>query len=1569
MVLVNTGEQKDKNGNPVPCTQPTVLAHISGSSQPIALPLSVVTALQAHAKQQQQQQQGASVSQRTQKNIVTSKASDGVGASSQQPGAIKTPVSSQSADTVTATVQSPQLSTPKLMQSQTQVKAVDPKLLQQLLLQQGKAGAGPTVVALPQVKSPTSAATINAQIRPQLLNITKLPGNVVQQVVRVGPPQQVIRVKSTNNEAATPANSVAITSLPNASGTTTLSNLIQAGLMPQGPKMTSFVATVPQVNESVPQKQQQDTGQLNNVETAAKVESAPSPPAGTVQKQEELNPAKSSAPQVVTVTLSPSGVITTPSQAARQAKQISPEILAKLEAQGVPASKQPNIAAMMQANPGWLKTLSSPPKQKYASNVTVKSLLEKRALENLRQKQTETPKAETASNPDGQKTLEETTASPALDSANPAKLLVTPQPVTSLATASPVNVKNASAPDVQVVQGGAIRKVQLTPQKVQQFQPQIIKGQISQVVTEGQQQGGSSSQVQTVTLNPATNVLTIQQNWTPQQIQLLQQQLATKFGAQNVPQNVQILQQVPAQQQQQQSEVTQTKAEVNEAKPVLQAVKQIKVPSGTVTIQPKALAAGTSQLTTGVPKPEVQSGESVINNALKTVMTTVQTSLPTAQIKVSSPFPTTSRNVTITTSAMKAPIPAVPAVEAMATASSRAVSVSALHTSIAATKVSTLPTVVASPTSVSAGGAAGMMKMLSDASRAAARPVTSGPPAVVMQPRLGTATGAAVQNPGTPRNIIVQMTPQGLVQTVQESNSPGTQSRTAPLVLNRPQILLGPAKTQVLQQETNLLSSTANGNQQQTPVQNVLQKTAENASVAASQSESAPQMPLPVAQQIVNATPVCNAAAPSILNNANAGKSQPMKAGGGKMPSSQKTKISSLPYAKPQTIQQLIESKAKASGGTKQSATAPAATGPGKVLQASATAVTLTSAANSTSAAKTVSPTAGTTVTTVMASLGGKMVQLRVSMAPGQTLDQVLRNPRVLQQLQQLQHTVLSPTAGNKPATTTAATVPSQAAVKQQQPQPQVVVQQQPQPQVVVQQQVAQVIASAPSAVMAAQPRLINVAQQQPQPQVVVQQAVRQVVASTPSAVSAQSRPVVTEVRPGGKTIKSQIALNQQPPQQHQPQASQKQPAQVATVPQVVVNRRCQQPSQTGKVPGVEVNEGRSQIILNQHQQQPQTGQLPIVRGQIMLSPRPEQPSQKGQVSGVEANQGRTQIILNQQPQQQLQAQVSPVPRDVTNKMAAAPQVLSAKSSAPRALLATNPVASVGPQVVAAQPNLLTTPPAEGTTVVPAQPTANAVVQMIGGNSNDAQGNLVLVNVGGQIMAVQNVGGKTVLMPQAVNLVGQNTTNVVQNVQAQLVAAPQQLGTAVTLQPLAVQQQPVVPACEEKEQVVTPVNNEYKSEQTLVSTNTNLSPANLSPRSPTVTVASSIGMGGGLMMVGSGLMPVPTTQPATVAEIPQSPPPSRHHMPQQIQMTRQAVAVASSQASAAPNSADTPAAGGLEQLAMAAAQVQEAMQCQKTGPLKSVGNTNLGSNLSLATTVNAQINNGYATLTNGSPFP
>ena len=74
---------------------------------------------------------------------------------------------------------------------------------------------------------------------------------------------------------------------------------------------------------------------------------------------------------------------------------------------------------------------------------------------------------------------------------------------------------------------------------------------------------------------------------------------------------------------------------------------------------PQVTTITTSQLQAAIAKKKA------IDNAVKAVFTTgVSTSLPTAQIKVNSPFAMPSRNphrpVTITTSAMKAPIPALP---------------------------------------------------------------------------------------------------------------------------------------------------------------------------------------------------------------------------------------------------------------------------------------------------------------------------------------------------------------------------------------------------------------------------------------------------------------------------------------------------------------------------------------------------------------------------------------------------------------------------------------------------------------------------------------------------------------------------------------------------------------------------------------------------------------------------------------------------------------------------------------------------------------------------------------------
>ncbi len=127
------------------------------------------------------------------------------------------------------------------------------------------------------------------------------------------------------------------------------------------------------------------------------------------------------------------------------------------------------------------------------------------------------------------------------------------------------------------------------------------------------------------------------------------------------------------------------------------------------------------------------------------------------------------------------------------------------------------------------------------------------------------------------------------------------------------------------------------------------------------------------------------------------------------------------------------------------------------------------------------------------------------------------------------------------------------------------------------------------------------------------------------------------------------------------------------------------------------------------------------------------------------------------------------------------------------------------------------------------------------------------------------------------------------------------------------------------------------------------------PASPTVPPSPSM-PAGSLMMVGSGLTPVPTppsvspaltptndtSDPVVRSPLPQTLPGSpsfKHNMPQQVHMSRQAVAkiVPGSPPAishgAAGGAGATAAAGGLEQLALAAVQVQEAMQQQKGGTM------------------------------------
>ncbi len=158
------------------------------------------------------------------------------------------------------------------------------------------------------------------------------------------------------------------------------------------------------------------------------------------------------------------------------------------------------------------------------------------------------------------------------------------------------------------------------------------------------------------------------------------------------------------------------------------------------------------------------------------------------------------------------------------------------------------------------------------------------------------------------------------------------------------------------------------------------------------------------------------------------------------------------------------------------------------------------------------------------------------------------------------------------------------------------------------------------------------------------------------------------------------------------------------------------------------------------------------------------------------------------------------------------------------------------------------------------------------------------------------------------------------------------------------------------------------------------------PASPTVAPSPSM-PAGSLMMVGSGLTPVPTppsvspvltptndaADSAAKSPLPLTLPSSpsfKHNMPQQVQMSRQAVAKIPpgspppvSQVGAGLNAAEgtSATAGGLEQLALAAVQVQEAMQQQKGGAiLKTMADNNTQQNVT---------NSFQMTLPNGDAAP
>ncbi len=491
--------------------------------------------------------------------------------------------------TVAAIQPKPSPSLQSIQPQQQNVKIVDPKVLQQILQQQtqGKITINPSIIAMPNVSGARAGAPITINLnaaslvaakgggsRPQFYaynNIGKLPANVAQQLVksqsqmqqtiRAKPPSTTSTVISSNSPrpiAMAPVASAntasGVTPVAGPSEATALTNLIQAGLMPQGPKVASMIATTTPTkilpNPNSKPALATSTHVITNVSTADSAASA---------KGTNSNPTDNSA---MTMATNPSSPV------RPTAKQISPELLAKLTAQGVPANQQSNIAALIQANPGFFKQLGSPPKQKYASNVTVKSLLEQRAATAHKVKdgktKSDTEKSLSSSDTEDSKeilqdseTKEELTivstvqASPEL----PQSSVPTPSKAKLAAKLSPAasTVKRPTGAGgetvAQIIQGGAVRKIQLTPQKgvdgqTLQAQPQAgSTGSLNNAIqalqlqtiqptlgTPGQPSSLVTAPGSTLLLNQKSNVLTVQQTVSPQQLQLLQQQLIAKLG-------------------------------------------------------------------------------------------------------------------------------------------------------------------------------------------------------------------------------------------------------------------------------------------------------------------------------------------------------------------------------------------------------------------------------------------------------------------------------------------------------------------------------------------------------------------------------------------------------------------------------------------------------------------------------------------------------------------------------------------------------------------------------------------------------------------------------------------------------------------------------------------------------------------------------------------------------------------------------------------------------------------------------------------------------------------------------
>ena len=390
--------------------------------------------------------------------------------------------------------------------------------------------------------------------------------------------------------------------------------------------------------------------------------------------------------------------------------------------------------------------LSSPPKPKYASNVTVKTL-----LENKHAQQKVLPGQTSSENPSSEQTSGVTAAeeqkqgilslSKHSDGATtvaacPSKVL-SPQPVRSMPLIKGYN-QLPVAHAVQAVQAvqGASGQVQLVLPGRQQLVMQKPGKQVQLLPAASgkvQLMQGPDGQLHLVQTGPGQSVQLIQGAGGLQGVQVIQGSGGIQvLQAQQAP-KLQVIQGTQQQQQQQQLKViqmptgqrlqlitNQTGVEKTSVPPNLQVQKAIiqSVSDPKLVQQP---ASSNSTVAEVPQKPEDQklltsdstiksseacsvsteaqivafaaqkpklvhigaSGQKVIpltpqvaaqlhiamakkqaiDQAVKTVITSVTTSLPTACIKVSSPFELPSRrphrSVTITTPAMKAPIPAV----------------------------------------------------------------------------------------------------------------------------------------------------------------------------------------------------------------------------------------------------------------------------------------------------------------------------------------------------------------------------------------------------------------------------------------------------------------------------------------------------------------------------------------------------------------------------------------------------------------------------------------------------------------------------------------------------------------------------------------------------------------------------------------------------------------------------------------------------------------------------------------------------------------------------------------------